>query len=173
MNNDQEISKGLRKDETRANRDPITGAPGSHPVGTGIGAIGGTLAGAALGAIGGPVGVVGGAIAGAFVGGFVGDQIGEEINPTAEDLYWQEAYTNEPYYRHDYTFDDYAPAYRLGYMTRGKSGEQLWNEAQLKSLRDEWENHRGRSRLTWEDAQLVTRAGWDHADRVARQTSVL
>ncbi|MGZ8901027.1 MAG: glycine zipper family protein, partial [Limisphaerales bacterium] len=40
-----------------ANRDPITGAPGAHPVGTGVGATGGGAAGAAIGAaVGGPVG---------------------------------------------------------------------------------------------------------------------
>jgi hypothetical protein len=161
--------KTLREtQEPRANRDPISGEPGSHPLGAGIGAVGGTLAGAALGAVAGPVGMVAGAIVGGFAGGFVGDQVGEEINPTAEDLYWQEAYKNEPYYRDGYTFDDYGPAYRLGYTARGKSGEQLWNEAQLASLRGEWELHRGRSRLTWEDAQLVTRAAWDRAGSSVR-----
>ena len=31
---------------TDANRDPITGTPGAHPVGTGVGAAGGAAAGA-------------------------------------------------------------------------------------------------------------------------------
>ena len=30
------------------NRDPISGAPGAHPVGTGVGATGGAVAGAAV-----------------------------------------------------------------------------------------------------------------------------
>jgi hypothetical protein len=39
-----------------ANRDPITGAPGSHPIGTGVGALaGGVAAGAAIGTMAGPV----------------------------------------------------------------------------------------------------------------------
>ena len=51
----------LTKDE---NRDPITGEPGSHPLGTGLGSAGGAAAGAAIGAIGGPIGMaVGGVIA--------------------------------------------------------------------------------------------------------------
>ena len=42
-----------------ANLDPITGAPGAHPVGTGIGAAaGGVAAGAAVGSVAGPVGTV-------------------------------------------------------------------------------------------------------------------
>ena len=32
-------------DKQDMNRDPITGAPGSHPLGTGVGATGGALAG--------------------------------------------------------------------------------------------------------------------------------
>ena len=36
------------------NPDPITGEPGSHPVGTGLGAGGGALAGAAIGSVAGP-----------------------------------------------------------------------------------------------------------------------
>src|SRR5438105_822724 len=40
---------------TDANRDPITGEPGAHPVGTGVGtAAGGAAAGAAGGAAAGP-----------------------------------------------------------------------------------------------------------------------
>ena len=39
------------------NRDPITGEPGSHPIGTAVGGMGGAAAGAAIGAIGGPLGM--------------------------------------------------------------------------------------------------------------------
>ena len=41
--------------EGDSNLDPITGEPGAHPVGTGVGATGGALTGAAIGAVGGPV----------------------------------------------------------------------------------------------------------------------
>ena len=40
------------------NRDPITGTPGSHPLGTGVGATGGALAGAAIGSLFGPIGTL-------------------------------------------------------------------------------------------------------------------
>lgn len=43
------------------NLDPITGEPGAHLVGSGVGAVSGGVAGAALGAaIGGPIGAAGG-----------------------------------------------------------------------------------------------------------------
>src|SRR5829696_1050286 len=72
------------------NPDPITGEPGSHPVGTGLGAAGGGAAGAAIGAVGGPVGVAVGAAIGAIVGGLSGKGVAEAIDPTAEQAYWQE-----------------------------------------------------------------------------------
>lgn len=72
-----------------ANRDPLTGAPGAHPVSTGIGAVlGGAAAGAATGTVAGPVGTVAGAAIGAVVGGLAGKGVAEEVNPTRERAYW-------------------------------------------------------------------------------------
>src|SRR5436190_23626440 len=86
-----------------ANRDPITGAPGAHPVGTGLGAAaGGMAAGAAVGSVAGPVGTAVGAAAGAVVGGLAGKGIAEMIDPTAEEAYWRENYTLQPYYEKGY-----------------------------------------------------------------------
>jgi uncharacterized protein (TIGR02271 family) len=74
-----------------ANRDPITGSPGSHPVGTGVGAAAGGVAGAAAGAgVGaaagtagaGPIGTAVGAVAGALIGGVAGHGAAEGLNPT-------------------------------------------------------------------------------------------
>src|SRR5690606_41793317 len=47
---DRDVVKGLPKDaRDDLNADPITGEPGAHPVGTGVGAAGGAVAGAAVG----------------------------------------------------------------------------------------------------------------------------
>ena len=70
-----------------ANRDPLTGEPGAHPVGTGIGAVvGGAAAGAAAGTVAGPVGTAVGAAMGASVGGLAGKAAAEKIDPTVEVL---------------------------------------------------------------------------------------
>src|SRR4051812_12617330 len=95
-----------------SNPDPLTGEPGSHPIGTGIGAAGGGMAGAAIGAVGGPVGVAVGAAIGAVVGGLSGKGVAEAIDPTVENAYWQENYRHEPYYENGLEFSDYEPAYR-------------------------------------------------------------
>lgn len=65
------------------NRDPITGEPASHPVGTGVGAASGGAAGAALGMAGGPVGAGVGAAVGAVAGAAAGHATGEHFNPTS------------------------------------------------------------------------------------------
>src|SRR5688500_1886364 len=111
-------------DTPDANRDPITGAPGSHPVGTGVGAIGGGVAGAAAGGLiasaaagaalgsvvpgpGTVVGAVAGAVVGAVAGGLAGKGVAESVNPTAEDAYWRENFKNRPYYEAGRKYDDY------------------------------------------------------------------
>jgi phage tail tape-measure protein len=68
------------------NRDPITGAPGAHPVGVGLGAaVGGIAAGAAAGTLAaGPIGTVVGAAAGAIAGGLSGKAVAEHFDPTKE-----------------------------------------------------------------------------------------
>ena len=130
-----------------ANRDPITGAPGAHPVGTGVGATGGGAAGAAIGAaVGGPVGAAVGLAAGAIAGGLAGKGAAEAVNPTVEEAYWRNNYSSEPYIERNYTYDDYGPAYRTGYegypryYGTGKSYDDVEPE-----LRSNWnqakENH--------------------------------
>ena len=55
--------------------DPITGEPGAHPVGVGVGALGAGAAGAAIGSIGGPIGMLIGAAIGAVAGGLAGKEV--------------------------------------------------------------------------------------------------
>src|SRR3954464_4725735 len=106
-------TKTTRKKD--ANRDPITGEPGSHPVGTGVGAaVGGAAAGAAVGSVAGPVGTVAGIIGGALVGGLAGKGIAEKIDPTREDAYWRENHPGQMY-AGNRTYEDYSDAYRTGY----------------------------------------------------------
>jgi hypothetical protein len=92
------------------NRDPITGAPGSHGVGTAIGTTGGVAAGAALGSLAGPMGTAVGGLVGAIVGAAAGHSVGEAINPTAEETYWRDVYVGEPRYSKNLRYEDYALA---------------------------------------------------------------
>ena len=69
-------------DEPGMNPDPLTGAPGAHPVGTGLGAVSGAAAGASIGAAAGPVGAAVGTLVGAVAGALAGKGAAEAVNPT-------------------------------------------------------------------------------------------
>jgi phage tail tape-measure protein len=68
--------------DTGVNPDPLSGAPGSHPVGVGVGALGGAAAGATVGAVGGPVGAAVGTLVGAVAGALAGKGTAEAMHPT-------------------------------------------------------------------------------------------
>ena len=102
----------------QANRDPLTNEPGAHPVGTGLGAaMGGAATGAAVGAMAGPAGAAVGGVVGAVAGGLAGKAAAEALNPTHEDAYWRDAYVREPYYVSGRTYEQYQPAYELGWSS--------------------------------------------------------
>lgn len=83
------------------------------------------------------------------------------INPTAEEAYWRDAYRREPYFRAEFTYEDYGPAYRVGYTGPvRRQGEFDELEGQLQQ---DFQQVRGRSRLHWELAREATRAAWRRA----------
>ncbi len=155
----------MKTDHTRdRNEDPITGEPGSHPLGTGIGTAGGAAAGAAIGAAGGPVGAVAGAIVGGIAGAYAGKGVAESIDPTVEDAYWRKNHTSQEWAREPGTsYDDFAPAYRLGYTRAAERGTTRWEDKESE-LRDEWQEVKGDSRLQWEKAKQAARAGWHRVE---------
>lgn len=145
------------------NLDPITKAPGAHPVGTGVGAaLGGVAGGAAAGMVGGPVGVAVGAIAGAVIGGLGGKAAAEAFDPTAEEAYWRDNYSREPYYEAGLSFDDYAPAYRLGMNARAEY-DGTFDDTEDRLAAD-WEARKERSMLGWPQARAASRAAWDRVE---------
>ena len=148
-------------DTTDDNRDPLTGTPGSHPVGTGLGAVaGGAAAGAAAASVAGPVGTVAGAAVGAVVGGLAGKGIAETINPTAEDAYWRENYADRDYVEQGSTYADYGPAYGYGVNAYGKYQGRRFEDVESE-LSSDWDNMRGASRLGWERAKHAVRDAWN------------
>ena len=153
MNQDEYRDKSM-------NIDPLSGAPGAHPVGTGVGALGGAVAGAAAGALGGPVGALAGGVVGAVAGGLGGKAAAESFNPTAEEAYWRDNYMNEPYYETGRSYDDYAPAYRLGLEAQTRYEDENFDVLQDR-LADDWERTKERSTLHWSEAKAASRAAWN------------
>lgn len=154
--NKKEVTKG-----TDSNPDPITGAPGAHPVGTGLGAAaGGAATGAAIGSIAGPLGTAAGVAIGAVVGGLMGKAAAEAIDPTVEDAYWRENYQREPYVSKGTKYDDYADAYRTGYEGYRTHGQSRSFEQVEPDLRKSYEQNR-KSSLAWDKAREAARAAWE------------
>lgn len=153
------------KNNPDRNPDPITGAPGSHPVGTGIGAAAAGAAGAAIGSVvpgvGNIIGGVVGAVVGAVAGGYAGKGVAEAIDPTTENTYWQGEYRNRKYYDSSLDYDnDMAPAYRYGWESYNTYGDRPMEERE-SDLRSGWDKNRGKSRLDWDRAQHAVRDSWE------------
>jgi hypothetical protein len=150
-----------RVDDTNENRDPITGAPGAHPLGTGVGAAaGGVAAGALAGSVVGPVGTVVGAALGAIMGGLAGKDVAEMIDPTIEAAYWRENFKSQPYADNATNFDDYGPAYDYGVNSYIRYPGRSFDEVEAVLSRD-WDGARGASKLQWVQARNATRDAWE------------
>ena len=166
MTQRQQQSYDAKKDD---NRDPITGEPGSHPIGTGVGAVaGGIAAGAAAGTVvAGPLGTLAGAAVGAVVGGLAGKGVAEMIDPTAEDAYWRDNYTARPYAEGG-SYDEFGPAYRYGVTSYSEYPDRTFEDVE-PDLRDNWPVARGSSRLEWDRARLAAKDSWQRvSDAVER-----
>ena len=159
----KEMDKAIASEE---NRDPHSGAPGAHPVGTGIGAaLGGAAAGAAAGTVVGPVGTVVGAAVGAIVGGLAGKGVAEAIDPTREIAYWRENYRTRPYADQAAAFDEYEPAYGYGVAAHTKYPGRSFDDLDTELSRD-WNAARGKSTLEWDRARLASRDAWDRVNTI-------
>jgi hypothetical protein len=159
-----EMTRKVVANEEDLNRDPITGTPGAHPLGTGAGAASGGMAGAVVGlAVGGPVGGVIGAAVGAMAGGLAGSSAAEALNETSEEIFWKETYVREPYFVAGRTYEYYAPGFRAGWQGRvrfdGRSFEQA--EADLKAS-----YNLGKSEIDpeWKEISPAARAAWNRVD---------
>jgi len=159
--------KDVRKRRNRdANRDPLTGTAGAHPVGVGVGAVaGGAAVGAAGGTIAGPPGTLVGAAVGAVAGAMMGKAAAEAIDPTVEEAYWKEHYAREPYYKPGRTFEDYVEAYRAGYEGRTRYRARAFEEVE-RDLEAEYNKRRAANGPTWEESRAPARAAWDRVERI-------
>lgn len=161
MSNDTNRDQKRTTDSNPANRDPITGTPGAHPVGTGVGAAAGGAAGAAIGAIGGPVGAAVGAVVGAVAGGLGGKAAAEAADPTVEDSYWEKNYKTRPYAANSQVeYKDYRPAYRYGWESASRAQGKSFDDM-APALERDWNKVRSGSSLEWDRAKDAARDAWD------------
>lgn len=133
----------------------------AHPVGTGIGAAGGAVAGAVVGtAVGGPVGTLVGGALGAATGALTGQAVADAVNPTEEDAYWRENYSDRDYVKRERPYEDYEPAYRYGWEARERMGDRPFREV-ADDLERGWDKAKGSSKLAWKEAKQATSEAWE------------
>jgi len=88
-------------------------------------------------------------------------RIDGRVCPEREDAYWQSVYWARPFHRAELGFDDYAPAFCVGYIGYAQYGGRF--EDAEKSLCANWVRIKGDSRLSLDDAMQAIRAAWEHA----------
>ncbi|HXD42262.1 MAG TPA: PA2169 family four-helix-bundle protein [Ramlibacter sp.] len=82
--------------------------------------------------------------------------------PGSEADYWRESYSREPYYESERRFEDYSPAYELGWVSYCTYGGEF--DAADRVMANDWEVRKGVSALSWDEARHPTRAGWQRAE---------
>jgi len=81
------------------------------------------------------------------------------VDSAREEDYWRRAFWCEHYYRQGLDYEDYAPAYCVGYIGCAQYGGEY--EDAENSLCANWERIKGDSRLTLAEARRAMRAAWD------------
>jgi uncharacterized protein (TIGR02284 family) len=82
--------------------------------------------------------------------------------PASEADYWRDAYSREAYYEEGRGFEDYSPAYELGWVSYTVYGNDI--DIADRLLATDWEQRRGVSALSWDQARPATRAAWRRAE---------
>lgn len=150
------------------NADPLTNAAGAHPIETGVGAaLAGAASGVAIGMVAGPVGAAVGAAIGAVAGGLAGKGVGELIDPTVEDNWVRERFSNSPTPL-ETEIDEARAAYRFGVRTEAEHLGHRFDDVAEK-LKSEWDGIGGPARWgrPWRAVKDEAKAGYDAA-RAAR-----
>ncbi len=89
--------------------------------------------------------------------------------PDSEMQYWRDAYTSEPYFEEGRHFEDYSPAYEIGWTGYHDYGGEF-DTAECVMATD-WTVHKGISSLSWEQARAASRAAWQRAENAREFTT--
>jgi hypothetical protein len=147
------------------NPDPLTDAPGSHPIETGVGAvIGGAASGLAVGAVGGPIGAaVGAMIGGAVAGGLAGKGVGELIDPTTEDNWLREYFGTDKKPPSEAELAAMRRAFRYGLAAQARFPGRMFRDMETE-LRTGWED--SGETTPWSKIYEAVRSGFDRTMQI-------
>jgi len=156
----------------RRNPDPITDAPGSHPIETGVGAAAvGAASGMAAGAVAGPAAAAIGAAVGAIAGGYAGKGVGEMIDPTTEDSWLRDNFASRPYVQKGDTFEKYQPAYRYGGEAEARYGTDEFDNIEGE-LENGWHNRKEKAVMPWQQVRGAVKDSYERTAQIRRARDV-
>jgi hypothetical protein len=156
----------------RRNADPITNAPGSHPIETGVGAAAlGAVSGMAVGAVGGPVAAAIGAAVGAVAGGYAGKGVGEMIDPTTDDTWLRDNFESRPYVQKGDNFEKYQPAYRYGGEAESRYGTDEFDNIE-DELESDWDSRTEAAEMPWHHVREAVKDSYDRTVQIRRARDV-
>jgi hypothetical protein len=92
-----------------------------------------------------------------------GRGIADLLDPAGEEAYWRENFQTQPYYERGYQYEDYHPAYRVGWEGRARYEGRSFEEVE-RELEAEYNRSRGASRLGWDRNRHAARAAWERFD---------
>ena len=84
------------------------------------------------------------------------------VDPGAEEMYWEAEFASQQYYSPGLDYEDYAPAYCVGYTGYAQYGGSF--EDAEKSLCANWLRIKGDSRLPLEEAMQAIGAAWSRME---------
>lgn len=90
-----------------------------------------------------------------------------EADAAQEDAYWREAFVHEPYYVSGRGYDQYQPAYALGWKAAHAGAAPFADIAAELELR--WESQDSSSYLPWDQVRPAVQAAWRRGRRHAQQ----
>ncbi len=153
-------------DKTDANLDPLSGAPGAHPVGVGVGAASAGVVGA--------VGRLDGRRSGRRRDRRGDRRPGRRPAPAKAWPRWSTRpsrpptggtpTSTRPYYVAGTPYEHYEPAYRYGWEAHDRYEGKRFGDVE-SDLERGWEKVKGNSSLAWEKAKHATRDAWDRVER--------
>lgn len=85
--------------------------------------------------------------------------VSSRVDAREEDAYWERSYWREGYYKPGLDYEDYAPAYCVGYIGYAQYGGAF--EDAETWLYANWMRIKGDSRLSLDEARLAMRSAWE------------
>jgi hypothetical protein len=78
-----------------------------------------------------------------------------------QDVYWRDNYGSRPYTKADRSYEYYQPAYKYGHESAFFYGGRAWDDEVESDLARGWDQARGTSTCTWDEARHAVRDAYE------------